>query len=205
MNKNNNLRRSARLAKAKPVIQKKRLSTYYPPIPRKKKKVGFNNPKPLINAKPSARRPNAGNDDFNTPKEAWDMIGKQLNIKEQIVWAPFYNDGNLTCGFKNRIHQQRDFFAGEPDKYDCVIDNPPYSIKKDVIERLMLNGKPFALLIPLETVIRKYFMETVTEDFTLIIPARPYKFKGKEKTISVTTAWFCWGFKLGKQIIWEGV
>jgi len=200
------VRRSTRLAKQskRNAVVTKRIAKCPKPMPRKKKvEAVFNNPKALVNAPPNKRRPNLGNDDFNTPAVAWLLAEKILKIKGKKVWCPFYNDGNLTCPYENRIHHKRDFFAYEPDQYDCVVDNPPYSIKKNVIQKLQENGKPFALLIPLETIIRRYFVETDLQDFTIIIPKTPYKFKGKEKTISVNTAWFCWGFKLGNQVIWE--
>ena len=186
------LRRSSRIAK------KVRIAKCPPPMPRVKKTVKVKTVK-----SPSVYHPNAGNDDFNTPANAWLLADKYLKIKDKKVWCPFYNDGNITCHFKNRIHENRDFFMYEPDDYECVCDNPPYSIKKEVIKKLVENGKPFALLIPLDTIIRRYFREGERDDFTMIIPKSVFKFKGKNKTISVNTAWFCWGFKLGKQIIWE--
>lgn len=152
----------------------------------------------------SALHPNAGNDDFNTPAEAWELMAQFVNVKEKTVWCPFYNDGAITCNYPKIIHQNRDFFSYEPSKYHMVIDNPPYSIKKEVIQKLMENGKPFALLIPLDTILRKFLLTHSKGDFTVIIPKSVYKFKGKHKTITVNTAWFCWNMKLGSPIIWEG-
>jgi len=200
------VRRSTRLQKQfkRNAVVSKRIAKCPRPAPRVVlKETVFKNPAPLNKAPPNKRRPNLGNDNFNTPLAAWLLAEKYLNIKNKKVWCPFYNDGNLTCPYENRIHSKRDFFSYEPDQYECVIDNPPYSIKKDVINKLLENGKPFALLIPLDTIIRRYFVNGDLKDFTIIIPKTIYKFKGETKTITVNTAWFCWGFKLNQQIIWE--
>ena len=168
-----------------------------------KRVVVFKNPEPTNKAPPNKMFPHMGNDNFNTPREAWDLIDKILKIDDKKVWCPFYNDGKITCHFKNIIHAERDFFNYEPDDYECVVDNPPYSFKKDVIKKLIDNGKPFALLLPLNTMIRRYFQKSKRDDLTIIIPKSIYKFVGEKKTIRVDTAWFCWGFKLKKQMIWE--
>jgi hypothetical protein len=42
--------------------------------------------------------------------------------------------------------QKRDFFEWEPDEWDMMLTNPPYSLIDDFIERCYQLGKPFALL-----------------------------------------------------------
>ena len=38
-----------------------------------------------------------------------------------------------------------------PYHYDCIVTNPPFSLKYEWIERCYDLGRPFALLLPLET------------------------------------------------------
>ena len=74
------------------------------------------------------------------------------------IWCPF--DTNKSSfvqilkenGFKvihSHLLDNKDFFTFEPDDYDCIISNPPFSIKDLVLQRAILLGKPFALLLPL--------------------------------------------------------
>jgi len=184
----------------------------------KNKKAGMDKPAVFKKEKPKKEKPkkekpkkeqhpHAGNDDFNTPAAGWDLAKRYL-IKddETKVWQPFYNDGEITSNFKNSIHIKKDFFTYEPDEWDCVIDNPPYTTKKDIIENLLKKGKPFALLIPSDTMKRVWFykLKPSSLDLTIIIPKSCYVFKGTDKDIKVETAWFCFGFKLGRQLIYEG-
>ena len=163
-------------------------------------------PQPKNRSQPSGFHPHAGNDNFNTPAAAWDLAAKYLVKNDETVWQPFYNDGAITSKFKNSIHVKKDFFAYEPEQYDFTIDNPPYSTKQEVIERLFKLGKPFALLIPASTMLRVWFykLKPSSRDLTIIIPKSNYVFKGKEKSIRVETAWFCFGFNLGREMIYEG-
>lgn len=43
----------------------------------------------------------------------------------------------------------QNFFEYEPDKWDLIVSNPPFSVKDEVLERLYSFGKPFAILLPL--------------------------------------------------------
>ena len=146
-------------------------------------------------------------DNFATPAVAWDLIIKELGLKEKIVWCPFYCKGELDTQLKysNKIHEDKDFFSYEPDEYDYVVDNPPYTIKEKVIERLFNLGKPFALLLPMDTLERKYFKKYGETDFTIIIPRERYKFitNKKNDNPAFKACWFCFGFNLKKQMIFE--
>lgn len=39
----------------------------------------------------------------------------------------------------------------KPETFDCIITNPPYSLKQDFLKRCYDLKKPFALLLPLTT------------------------------------------------------
>ena len=72
------------------------------------------------------------NDSYNSPKDAFELIFKYLNITNESIWCPFYNDGLLIelLNDYNIIHEKKDFFGYIPDHFDILIDNPPYSIKQ---------------------------------------------------------------------------
>ncbi len=47
----------------------------------------------------------------------------------------------------SHINEGRDFFKYEPEHYDIIISNPPYSLRNDILKRLFELGKPFAMLM----------------------------------------------------------
>lgn len=77
-----------------------------------------------------------------------------------IIWCPFDKDYSnyvkiLTeAGFKviySHIDDNKNFFYYEPENYDIIISNPPFSIKDDILKRLYELNKPYAMLLPIPT------------------------------------------------------
>ena len=147
-------------------------------------------------------------DNYETTKEAFDLLFKYIHIKKhERVWAPFYCSGLINkyeFPFE-LIHTKTDFFETEVC-FNFIIDNPPYSCKEKVIRRCIELNRPFCLLLPLDTLDRKYISTLFKDkDFTLIIPKKRWKFinNGSKVTMGFKTCWFCIGFGLNKQIIFE--
>ena len=143
-------------------------------------------------------------DDYNTTLEGWELIFKHINCRDKVVWLPFYNDGSASIHLNklgiNHIHQNTDFFTTDVS-FDYIIDNPPYSIKQSVIEHCLSLQKPFALLLPIDTIERKYMRD---KNFTIIIPNKRYRFEEAQNTTPIfKVCWFCFGFDLPRQIIYE--
>lgn len=146
-------------------------------------------------------------DNYTTPFEAWELIFKYIKCRDK-VWCPFFCKGDLSQHLDklkiNYIHINKDFFTYEPEEWSCVIDNPPYNNKQKIFERLELLGKPYALLVPMDTLERQYIAKILkNKDFTIIIPNVRFSFKEGRVTAPFKTVWFCVGFKLGKQIIFD--
>ena len=147
-------------------------------------------------------------DDYSTQKEAFDLLFKYVKIeKNKKVWAPFYNEGLINqyeFPFQ-MIHTETDFFETNIE-YDYLIDNPPYSVKEKVIRRCIDLRRPFCLLLPIDSLERKYISTLFKDrDFTVIIPKKRWKFinNGSKVTLPFRSCWFCIGFNLNKQIIFE--
>jgi len=146
-------------------------------------------------------------DDYTTPKDAWEDI-LQYIPKHEKLWLPFYNDGECetivkSLGYENVEHYKKDFYSY--DIHDAlVIDNPPYSCKKEVIEKLKMRGIPFALLLPLHTLERNYVYGD--KDMQVIIKKGKYVFREGNMRPPFKACWFCWGFqaylKSEDYIIW---
>ena len=106
--------------------------------------------------KPPMKQGNA--DDFQTPKEAIYPLLNYLK-KDWIIWECATGKRNLENAlmelgyivFGTDILSGHDFLTWKPKEFDCIITNPPYSLKEKFLERCYQLGKPFALLLPLTT------------------------------------------------------
>lgn len=116
---------------------------------------------------------NKKNDELYTPYYAVEPILKYLP-KDKTIWCPFdeewsaYKNTLMNNGFQvisSSLEGGLDFFTYEPEKWDIVVSNPPFSIKDKVIARLYELGKPFAILLPLNSLQGKtrfeYFQQGV--------------------------------------------
>ena len=118
-------------------------------------------------------------DNYITNPNEWERI-KNFIPKDKIIWSPFYCDGKQKEYFKDMgfdiIHEDKDFFSYVP-KYDIIIDNPPFSKKKEVFKKLKELDKPFIIICPSMMLSYKYFQEGFSDDIQLIIPKSRIKFK----------------------------
>lgn len=152
------------------------------------------------------------NDECYTPAYGVAPIIKFIPTKAK-VWCPFdnknsefvkqiYNNGNAVIyGCKEN---GQDFFRYEPPykDWDIIISNPPFTGKREIFERCLGFGKPFALLMSLtwlnDSAPKQLFAE---RDLQLLMFDKRIHYKG-EKKITFSSAYFCCDF-LPKQIICE--
>ena len=132
-------------------------------------------------------------DNYNTPEGAWRDILQFIPLDKKL-WLPFYNDGTAKCiisklGYES-IHYNKDFFSYVADNEYLLIDNPPYSIKDSVLEKCFKISRPFCLLLPLDTIERKYFKK-YTKGLQIIIPDSRYKYSKSSPPFK--SVWCCWG------------
>lgn len=79
----------------------------------------------------------------------------------------------------------QNFFTYYPEfDYDIIVTNPPWSIKYEWLQRCLELGKPFALLVPHETIAAKAY-QNVCKLFgvclDILAPERRINFKMPEK------------------------
>ena len=80
--------------------------------------------------------------------------------RDKIIWCPFDEEWSAYYqlltehGYnvvKSSLKEGQDFFQYEPEHWDIIVSNPPFSKKDQVLERCYQLGKPFALLLPIQT------------------------------------------------------
>ena len=116
-------------------------------------------------------------DDYMTPKYAWENI-KQYIPKDKLIYEPFYGDGEsgryLTeLGF-DVIHEPVDFF--ENDLGDIIVSNPPFSLSKEVMARMLILDKPFILIMPCSKISTGYMRPWKVKGLQIIIPPKRIHF-----------------------------
>lgn len=97
-------------------------------------------------------------DELYTPAYAVAPLLKYIPESARMIWCPCdKEESNIVqelrgVGYRviaSHIDDGRDFLTWQPDNFDMIITNPPYSIKDTIIKRCYELGKPFALLLPI--------------------------------------------------------
>lgn len=149
-------------------------------------------------------------DNYITNGNEWKRIIKYIPTDKKI-WSPFYCDGKQKEHFKELgfdiYHEDKDFFKYEPDEFDIIIDNPPFSKKKEVLVRLKKLDKPFIIIAPSMMLSYKYFQDLYKDEIQIIVPSKRicfqhYKSTKKNYTPPFASFYFCYKMNLSKDIIW---
>lgn len=152
------------------------------------------------------------NDECYTPPEAIYPLLEFIK-PNQTVWCPFdKEDSNYVKilqenGFDvvySHIDYGQDFFEYEPEHWDCIISNPPFSNKRKFFERALSFNKPFALLMSAtwlnDSAPTQLFYD---KDLQLLMFDKRVKFLNNgevQNKITFKSIYYCWDF-LPKQII----
>lgn len=144
-------------------------------------------------------------DEIYTPIEG---VYPLLSIipKNWVIWESCYGDGDLKrhleyFGYTVIGSKDEDFFKTSKDNFDIIVTNPPYSNKRDFIDRAFQFEKPFAFLVPLTTLEGKKSMELFNEKrIQLVIPNRRINFIPGKKGSWFAVMWLTYGLALPKDI-----
>lgn len=105
-----------------------------------------------------------GSDECLTPYYGVEPILEYIP-RTKIIWCPFDKEWSafvqlLKQNGNEVIHSHiddgKDFFEYEPDNYDMIVSNPPFSCKDKVLKRCYELSKPFMLLLPANSIQSKY-------------------------------------------------
>lgn len=139
-------------------------------------------------------------DEYYTPAILVEPI-LQYIPDDAIVWCPFDTEkSEFVKAFQKKgnkvifshLRTGQDFFDYEPEEYDYIVSNPPFSTKLEVFERLYKLGKPFAMLMNMEILnyqIVGNFFYNHDSDLQLLIVDKKVSYDGK--TAMFNTSFFC--------------
>jgi hypothetical protein len=152
-------------------------------------------------------------DDFQTPPKAVIPLLPYLP-KNWRIWECAAGKGNLVRALESQGYQTHgsdiltgtDFLTSPPpDPFDCIVTNPPYSLKDGFLDRTYSYGKPFALLMPLTALEGERKHQLYREHgIQLIIPNQRINFEtpyGSDMGSWFTTAWFSWKLSLPRDLV----
>lgn len=122
-------------------------------------------------------------------------------------------NSNITKVFKENyynvissdIQTGYNFFDYEPENYDIIITNPPYSLKTEFLKRCYELGKPFALLLPitaLEGIERGKLFKKYGIELLLFDKRVEFMTDSGKNGCWFNTSWFCHKV-LPQQLIFE--
>lgn len=156
--------------------------------------------------------PLTSSDEQYTPAYAVTPIVKYIP-KNKVIWCPFDTEHSefvlalKTAGFiviHSHISVGQDFFEYEPENWDLIVSNPPFSIKQRIVERCLDLGKPFALLLSNLWLNSSAPMRLFKEkEMQMLLFDKRIQFTEKNAAY-FGSSYFCFGL-LPKQIIFEGL
>ena len=123
----------------------------------------------------TADRTSAGDEVF-TPFYAVEPL-LEFVPKSKIIWCPFDEEWSAFYqlfsenGYqviRSCLKDNQDFFYYEPEQWDILISNPPFSKKNEVLKRTYSFEKPFALLLPTNSIQSKKRFEIFRNDIQLL-------------------------------------
>ena len=150
-------------------------------------------------------------DELYTPEEAVEMILKHIPNEVKTIWeCTAIKESKIVkvlrdVGYNvitSHIEDGQDFFKYEPENYDMIITNPPYSLKNKFLKRAYDLKKPFMFLLPLTTLegIERGKMFN-KNGIQMLIPNKRFNFKPEKNSGAwFQTSWFCFGCGLSSDL-----
>jgi len=151
------------------------------------------------------------NDEYYTRKKTFEDI-KQYIPDNKIIYEPFLGSGQSVTYLKELGYEVRyknvNFFSEsilQPEEYDLIISNPPFTLKKEVLTRLKQIDKPFILILPITVLFTKYFHEifNTNDSLQFIIPNKHIHYDSahiKKDNTSFYSFYLCYKMNISKDI-----
>lgn len=147
------------------------------------------------------------NDECYTYRFAVEPLLEYLEpFRDKIIWCPFDTEESEFVkvfqenGYKvtySHIDYGQDFYRYEPEKWDILISNPPFSNKTEMFKRVINFKKPFAILMSI-TYLNDGTAARVFKNIDLQILSfdkrMEFKNQPNDKKINFLAAYFCSDF-----------
>jgi hypothetical protein len=159
-----------------------------------------------------------GRDTFETPNYAVDLLIPFIPKYVKVIWECACGNGKIVRRLEKYgygiyatdirynpdiVDKVMSFLTGLPDDQpQCIITNPPYSIKEQFIEKAFEYGVPFAFLINADYSGRQ--IDWIKRGCEKIIPNRRIDFitptgrKGNTSASQFHSMWLTHGFNIGR-------
>jgi hypothetical protein len=156
---------------------------------------------------------NGKNDECYTPRYAVEPLLEFLEpFRNKIIWCPFdteesefvkvLQENNYKVTFSH-IDNGQDFFQYEPEEWDLIVSNPPFTGKHLIFKRLYSFNKPFALIMDVRLLNDPAPMRTFKENgLELLLFDNRMQFKNQiSGAINFACGYFCKDFLPEKFLI----
>ena len=121
-------------------------------------------------------------DNYFTTDDTFKLISPYIPKNKKVI-MPFYNkyskcDELLKKYIDNKIiYENKNFFDLKFDKEnDIIVDNPPFSNKKEIFKKINQDNVPFMLIVPIATLTYQYFKDLNKKNIQIIIFPKRQKF-----------------------------
>ena len=161
-------------------------------------------------SKKSFKKAFKAQDEYYTPSILVTMIAPYLgkwevdfinkNGRRPIIWLPFDTEESKYYtilraeGFqvvRSHLNDGKDFFHYQPEQFDIIVSNPPFSTKLDIFERIIFDlKKPFVLLMNMMAI--NY--QNVSNLFQFVNPKIQFIIPDKKVSFDGNTSSFCSGY-----------
>lgn len=147
------------------------------------------------------------NDECYTPRYGVEPLLDYMEpYRDKIIWCPFdteksefvkvFNENGYQVTYSH-ISYGQDYYKYEPEKWDVMISNPPFSNKAEIFRRALSFNKPFALLMTITwlndatpaKVFKDKQLQILSFDERMI-----FKNYSREKKINFLSAYYCYNF-----------
>lgn len=148
--------------------------------------------RPMIN-----RAKRGAFDELYTPAEA--IIHLLPYLPGGLIWEPAPGTGQLVQFLQRSgrevVWGKQDYFQWQPEKWDMIITNPPFSKKAAWLKRANELGRPWAILLPVMSLGARNCQRELVGCSVLFLPRR-IDFTGK-RAPWFAVAWFIRGIDIG--------
>ena len=150
-------------------------------------------------------------DEYYTRRKTLEDI-RQYIPSNAVLYEPFYGNGQSVTYLRDlgyqTVFKDVDFFSNEilnESQYDMILTNPPFTKKKEVLQKLKIINKPFIAILPMTVVFTLYFHQIFNnnDEIQMIIPNKHIHYdndKIKKDNTSFYSIYLCYKMNLNKDI-----